>query len=152
MSHYLDAVNRIETFSPQDFEVEELVININSYRNGDDELRGNYSNFVFNFVRPSVLIPFVKPTFGITRIRTIPVYNSDGDLYILLQTNPTNDAVNRVIVKKLRLFSFIEVAFRLRNKNPIFVFVSNRGISNELFDYLCSFDQILKEFSYYTQI
>ena len=43
-----------------------LIININSYRNGDDELRGNYSNFVFNFVRSSVLIPFVKPTFGTT--------------------------------------------------------------------------------------
>ena len=126
MSIFLDAVNKIETFSPLLFEVEELVINMAAYRNGDNEMRGNYSNFVFNFVRSSVLIPYVKPTFGMTRIRTIPVYNADGDIYILLQTNPTNDAANRLIIKKLRFFSFFEVGFRLRNTSQQFCFVSNR--------------------------
>ena len=132
MSHYLDAVNRIETFSPQDFEVEELVINMAAYRNGDNEMRASYSNFVFNFVRSSVLIPFVKPTFGITRIRTVPVYNSADEIFIILHTIPMNDAANRLIIKKLRFFTFFEVGFRLRNKSQQFCFVSNRGIFSDM--------------------
>ena len=112
-----DSENKIETFSPTVFLVDEIFIDVLNYPK-DTKSIGEYSNFVFGAIKDEILDRYDE--MRSVKIHTLVAYSPSTDYpYVVVYTVPHDQLKMRkliVALRELRIENFVFLCtFRLVN-------------------------------------